>query len=341
MFTKNYKCHGSLTMRLILMIGFLLSQSCWAQGLEKIKLAYASVAPGSDSTFLFAGQQLGFFKEHGIDLEIQIAGGAVAAASFVAAGTSDLALGTMEAVPSLVLKGAPIKAIYQFSHRPIFRLAFIKGSKIQSLKDMKGAKVGLLSVGSASSYVLQFLLNEAGLTVKDVQLVPLGVGASTIAAVKSGEVDTLIYHDTYYAILEANGIQMTYHSSPQLDKGFVGQAIFALDKTITTRKPAIEAFLRGLTKSLAYSTKDPAGATKAFAAAYPVIAKNINIEEQAWRERAKITYPVGGQWGYMEDLPFKNMLDVLYIGGLIKERPSLDKLYTNEFIKSANSLNGN
>src|SRR2546430_5608764 len=59
-----------------------------AQQHGKIRLAYASVAPGSDSTFLFAGQQLGFFKEQGIDLEIQISGGAVAATGFVASGAA-------------------------------------------------------------------------------------------------------------------------------------------------------------------------------------------------------------------------------------------------------------
>src|SRR5256885_14206351 len=89
-----------------------------AQQHGNIRLAYASVAPGSDSTFLFAGQQLGFFKEQGIDLEIQISGGAVAATGFVASGAADLGLGSMEAFPGFVLKGVPIKAVYLYSYAP-------------------------------------------------------------------------------------------------------------------------------------------------------------------------------------------------------------------------------
>src|SRR5436190_23471912 len=100
--------------------------SALAQQHGKIRLAYASVALGSDSTFLFAGQQLGFFKEQGVEVEIQISGGAVAATGFVASGAADLGLGAVEAVPGYVLKGVPIKAVYLYSYRPIFRLAFIR-----------------------------------------------------------------------------------------------------------------------------------------------------------------------------------------------------------------------
>ncbi len=309
-----------------------------AQSHGKVRLAYASVAPGSDSTFLFAGQQLGFFKEQGIDLEIQISGGAVAATGFVASGAADIGLGAMEAVPGYVLKGVPLRAIYLYSYRPIFKLAFIKGSKVQRVQDLKGAKVGLLSAGSASALVLQYLMKEAGLSAKDAELVPLGVGAAAVNAVKNGQADVLMYHDTFYPILEANGIALSYYTSPALERGFAGQAIYALDKTLTERKPAVEAFLRGLTKSLEYATKHPAEATKAFAQLHPEIGKNLALEERAWRERVKITFPVNGQWGFMDDTPWSNLLEVLSVGGMIKEKPPVSKLYTTEFLKAANSV---
>jgi NitT/TauT family transport system substrate-binding protein len=309
-----------------------------AQQHGKLRLAYASVAPGSDSTFLFAGQQLGFFKEQGVEVEIQISGGAVAAAGFVASGAADIGLGSMEAIPGHVLKGVPLKAIYLYSYRPIFKLAFIKGAKVQSVKDLKGAKVGLISAGSASALVLQYILKEAGLAPTDVDLVPLGVGAAAINAIKSGQADVLMYHDTYYPILEANGVGLTYYSSPALERGFAGQAIYALEKTLAQRKPAVEAFLRGLTKALEYATKNPAGATKAFSQLHPEIGKNLALEEKAWRERVKITFPVNGQWGTMDDTAWANLLDVLQVGGMIKEKPPVSRLYTNEFVKAANSV---
>jgi ABC-type nitrate/sulfonate/bicarbonate transport system substrate-binding protein len=321
---------------LVLASGF--AGSALAQQHGKIRLAYASVAPGSDSTFLFAGQQLGFFKEQGVEVEIQISGGAVAATGFVASGAADLGLGAMEAVPGYVLKGVPIKAVYLYSYRPIFKLAFIRGSKVQKIQDLKGAKVGLISAGSASALVLQYILKEAGLSPNDVDLVPLGVGAAAVNAVKKGQADALMYHDTFYPILEANGIELSYYTSPALERGFAGQAIYGLEKTLVARRPAVEAFLRGLTKSLEYATKNPAGATKAFAQLHPEIGKNLALEEKAWRERVKISYPVNGQWGAMDDAPWANLLEVLQVGGMIKEKPPVSSLYTNDFLKAANSV---
>lgn len=323
---------------MVIGIAMVCAGNAAAQQLTKLRIAYASVAPGSDSTFLFAGQQLGYFKEQGIDLDIQISGGAVAAAGFVASGAADLGLGALEPLPGYVQKGVPMKAVYLYSYRPIFRLAFIKDAKVQSVKDLKGAKVGLLSAGSASALVLQYILQEAGMSIKDVQLVPLGVGAAALAAVKNREADVLIYHDTFYPFLEANGIALTYFVSPALERGFAGQAIYGLEKVLTERRPIVEAFLRGMTKSLAYATKDPAGATAAFAKLHPEVGRNPALEERAWRERAKITFAINGQWGAMDDAAWQNLVDVLVAGGMIKEKVATARLYTNDFVKAANAV---
>jgi NitT/TauT family transport system substrate-binding protein len=309
-----------------------------AQEAQKLKLAYASVSPGSDSTFLFAGKQLEFFKEQGVDLEIQNAGGAVGATSLVASGASDLAIGAVEAMPGQVLRGAPMKAIYMYSDRPIFRLAFIKGSKVQDVQALKGAHVGLLSPASSSAILLQFILSKAGMRIEDVTLVPLGVGPAAVVAVKAGQADALIYHDTFYPFLERNGVELTYYNSPALDRPFAGQGIFGLETYFQSKPQLATAFLRGLTKSLAYATRDPAGATRAFAQLHPEIGKNLVLEEAAWRERVKITHSIKGVWGQMDDQIWENLLDVLLTGGVIKQKPPIDKLYTNEFVTAANKV---
>jgi NitT/TauT family transport system substrate-binding protein len=309
-----------------------------AQELQKLKLAYASVAPGSDSTFLFAGKQLGFFKDQGIDLDIQNSGGAVGATSLVASGASDLALGAVEAMPGQIMRGAPMKAIYMYSYRPIFRLAFIKGSKVQDVKALKGARVGLLSAASSSAIVLQFILEKSGLRTEDVTLVPLGVGPAAVAAVKAGQADALIYHDTFYPFLERNGVELTYYESPTLDRPFAGQGIFGLETSYKAKPQLTTSFLRGLTKSLAYSTRDPAGATLAFAKLHPEIGKSLALEEAAWRERVKITYAINGVWGQMDDQIWANLLEVLLAGAVIKQAPPIGQLYSREFVAAANQV---
>jgi ABC-type nitrate/sulfonate/bicarbonate transport system substrate-binding protein len=170
----------------------------------------------------------------------------------------------------------------------------------------------------------------------DVTLVPLGVGPAAVAAVQAKQVDALIYHDTFYPFLEKNDIHVTFYKSPMLDRPFAGQGIFGMENYIQRKKDLVTAFLRGLTKSLAYSTNDPAAATTAFAEMHPEIGKQLDLEEAAWRERIKITFPIDGKWGVMNDEMWNNLDDLLLQGKVITEKPEIEKLYTTDFVAAAN-----
>jgi len=329
-----------LTLALLLPAIVVGAGAGHAQKQEKLLLAYSSPVPGSDSTFLFAGKQLGFFSEQGVDLDIQTTPGSVAAAGFIASGAMEIALGGFEALPGYVLQNVPLKAVYLYANRPIFSVGFLKGSKVQKIADMKGTKIGVVTLGSGSIPVLQYMLKEAGLTMNDVTLVPLGLGSAAVAAIKNGEVQSLSYHDTAFPLFAANGVEFTQlYVSPKLQQGYAGQGIYAQERTLASKRAAVEGFLRGLTKSLAYASKDPTGATRAFGQLYPEVARNPKLEEAAWRERMKII-PVAapGQWGAMDRTAWENLLDVLLVGGVIKDKPPVDKLYTTDFLKAANQV---
>lgn len=313
-----------------------------AQGLQKLTLAYSVPVPGSDSTFLFAGKQLGFFKDHGIDLEINPTQGTVAATGFIVSGAADIGLGGIEAAPGYVLQGVPIKVIYVYTYRPIFMVGLFKGGPIKTVADLKGKRIGVSTLGSGAITVLQYMLAEAGIGMKDVTVVPIGVGPSALAAIKKGgEVDALAFWDTMFAYLKAQGVELDHIQSPKLQQAYAGLGIWALDKTLTSRRPLVENFLRGLTKSLAYSERNPAGATAAFGKLHPAIAKNLALEEAVYRERLKIHVlppEAKGQYGYMDRRHFDSLLDVLHTGGVIKEKPPVEKLFTTEFLKAANDV---
>jgi NitT/TauT family transport system substrate-binding protein len=326
---------------ILVALGVLTPVAAQETKLEKIALAFSAPSPGSDSTFLFAGKQLGFFKEQGVDLEIQTTPGAVAAAGLVASGALDVALGAMEAVPGYVLQGVPMRAIYQFAYRPIFWLGLFKGGKVQAVTDLKGKRVGVISMGSASIPVLQYMLREANLTLSDVTLVPTGFGNAAVTAMKRGEVDAVMYHDTAYPVFAAEGLEFTFVSSPKLQQGYAGPGLYALERTYTARRRAFEGLLRGMTKSLAYATRNPEGATRAFGQLHPEAARNPRLEQALWQERMKILAlppEANGQWGYTATAYWSNVLDVLLLAGTIKERPPVEKLYTTEFLAAANQV---
>jgi len=336
---------GVRAMVLVVVLAALLvpaGGTASAQGLQKLTLAYAVPVPGSDSTFLFAGKQLGFFSDHGIDLEINTTQGTVAATGFVVSGAADLGFGGIEAVPGYALQGVPIRVIYVYTYRPIFMLGLLKGGPIKTVADLKGKRIGVSTLGSGAVTVLQYILAEAGMSMKDVTVVPIGVGPSALAAIKKGgEVDALAFWDTMFAFLKARGVELDVVQSPKLQQAYAGLGIFALEKTLKERRALVENFLRGLTKGLAYAERNPAGATAAFGKLHPPIAKNLALEEAVYRERLKLHVlppEAKGQFGYMDRRHFDALLDVLHTGGIIKDKPPVEKLYTTEFLKAANDV---
>jgi NitT/TauT family transport system substrate-binding protein len=60
----------------------------------------------------------------------------------------------------------------------------------EMVRDMKGLKLGISSVGASTDTTLQYLLRQAGLDPKkDVTIVPVGDPNTTLAALKNGVID--------------------------------------------------------------------------------------------------------------------------------------------------------
>ena len=320
---------------------FSLACSAQAQKLEPLRMVYSSNTPGSDSTFLFAGKQLGFFKDEGIDLQIDLAAGNTAAMAVLAAGRADVSIGGPEPIVNYASKGVGMKSIYVYAHQTIWGLGFLKSSKIQKITDLKGARVGVLSLGSGAVPALQYSLREAGMKLDDVKMVPIGTGASAVVAVKSGEVDALMFYDTAWPMFAQNGIEVNLYEIPKLQTNYPGNVFVARDDTIQEKRALIQRFVRAAHKSLIYSTRNPTGATKAFSQEYPEVIKNLPLEEVIWKQRAKILVlpeSAKGVWGSSNDAGWEKAVDMMFLAGLITTKPAVSKLYTNEFLKEANAM---
>lgn len=308
---------------------------------ERVVLAVANTGPGAESACFYAGKALGFYEEAGIDLAIEFGQGVAGATSLVASGVADMALSGLEALPGFVAKGIPMKAFYVYADRSIFNLAFLAGAKIQSAKELKRARIGVITLASGSIPTLQFILRQQGLAVSDVELIPVGAGPTAIAAIKAGRIDALMYHDTGFAALEAEGIQFKYYEDPRLNDGYPGLGFVAMETRLTSRRRAFESFCQASTRSIAYSIQNPGAAIEAFAKLYPEIGKkNLKVEESVWIYRTKIMKPMtekgGVLWGNINnnETAWNNLQEILILAGDLKAKLPVASLYTDNFIRS-------
>jgi NitT/TauT family transport system substrate-binding protein len=135
--------------------------------------------------------QEGLDKAAGYTLEWDVAQSAAAGLQLLSAGKVDMSQGSAPTAYAAA-KLDPDLRIIGFLNGPAYLMVAPEGSGIETAGDLKGKKIGVLALGSASDMMVRGSLAEAGLDPeKDVKILPIGVGAPMAEALNSGTVDAI------------------------------------------------------------------------------------------------------------------------------------------------------
>ena len=217
---------------------------------ETLKLAVGQRG-NWDTSVAEVGQRGGIFKKHGLNLEIVYTQGSGETLQAVLSESVDIgvAVGIMGAL-SAYSKGAPVRVIGAETTGAGDLYWYVKAdSPIKTLKDTDGKTIAFSTRGSSTDGVVTAFMKQYDLKAK-----PTGTGSpsSTLTQVMSGQVDV--------------GCSAPPFGLDQLDKGeirriatgndaavFKGQTVRTLTtnvKTLTTRKAAIEKFMKAYRESI-------------------------------------------------------------------------------------------
>jgi NitT/TauT family transport system substrate-binding protein len=170
------------------------------------------IAVGGKSAFYYlpltVAEQLGYFKEEGLEVKISDFAGGSQALRAVVGGSAEVVSGAYEHTISLQGKKQYFRAFVLQGRLPQIALGVGKARKdsFKSLKDLKGMKIGVSAPGSSTHNLVKQLLTKAGLDPsKDVAIVGVGVGSTAIAAMKSGQVDAISNVDPVITKLQLDG----------------------------------------------------------------------------------------------------------------------------------------
>jgi len=213
---------------------------------------------------LTIAERRGYFQKEGLKVEISdFAGGAKALQALVG-GSADVVCGAYEHTISMANKGIAIKtiALQANSFGLVVAVGKEKAGSYQSLKDLKGLKIGVTAPGSASATGLRMLLSKVGLTENDISIIGIGCGASSVVAVKSNKVDAVANFDPMISILERDGEIKTVIDTRQakdLDYLYGGPfpaSAFYVNASFTERNPkTAQAFANAISAALDWMHK--------------------------------------------------------------------------------------
>jgi NitT/TauT family transport system substrate-binding protein len=241
-----------------------------AQTTEKVRIAYAS----NSLAFLvpFVAKDRGFYTKHGIEAELIQVRPNVAMAALLS-GDIDY----VELIGSIIRsagKGAPVRAISTSIKAPFF--SFAANSKFKTMKDLKGATIGVTAIGGTNYVSTRLTLRHYGLDPdKDVKILAIGDEKLMYEAFKVGRVDSIVVAPPFSVILKREGFPLLAHTGELLNFPFSGLGT-TLDKIGKNRAQA-RKLLRGEIEALRFVRANAAGTTD-------VIRKRFNMDEKLARE---------------------------------------------------------
>jgi NitT/TauT family transport system substrate-binding protein len=232
---------------------------------DRLRVA-AGLAGTWENSISELGQNAGFFKKHGIALDIFYTQGAGETQQAVISGSADIGtgVGTFNTFGAFA-KGAPIRVIGA-THTGANDLTWYvrADSPIKDKKDLDGKSVAYSTAGSSTFAAVQGLQKTFGVTFKPVAT---GSPASTLTQVMSGQIDVGWTSPPFALDLLKDGkIRQIMRASdvPEL-RNQTARFMTANAGALEARRPIFVRYLAAYREVVDWIYSDPAG-VKAFAA---------------------------------------------------------------------------
>lgn len=233
------------------------------------------------------GVERGFFRDEGIDLDIEVVFGGPEIASRYASGALGIGeLGTPPAITAIG-KGAGFKLIGSGVRRRA--LQYLVGApQIADWPDLKGATAAALSIGSCSYWFMRLVLQSYGLDPdRDVKVVGLGPRYPQVLELfESGEFQAAVISEPNVSMGESRGLfrVMQALTDEAYCPGMQWSVIAANPRMIESEPELLKAALRGAQRSHRHCRENPeewaAYSARHFGTGVPTMRRAIARELQ-------------------------------------------------------------
>lgn len=181
------------TIKRIILLAFVLvvlgASTIYAKEPEKTNLTYVEPGRYLIKLPIILAAAGGFFQEEGLNVDVKIAPGQKVYEALLAEESDFIAV-SYGSMMKINQQGKKVYSIANITRNCLYHL--VARSGINSLKDLKGKRIGVPKVGEEVTAVLRASLKRKGIDPdKDVKWVGVGIEATMIAAMKRGDIDAV------------------------------------------------------------------------------------------------------------------------------------------------------
>ena len=201
---------------------------------------------------IFNAIEKGYFAEEGLEVEFTF-GAAADIAKNVAVGNVQFGFPNGEPIITARSEGVPIVVVHSTLQHSLGATIFLKSSGITKPADLKGKKIAVTSLGSSNYAQLQVLLENNGLTLKDVTVEVVGTEA-ILPALTNKQVDAITFSMLRTFELKSKNVDVDEFRSDAFLPSF-GNVVITSKDYLDKNKDKVQGFVRALNKSMEFLSK--------------------------------------------------------------------------------------
>jgi ABC-type nitrate/sulfonate/bicarbonate transport system substrate-binding protein len=314
-----------------------------APALQKITFQAGYLAQGNISfVAAYVAKEKGFFAQEGLDVTIEHASpGGGEQFQRLAAKAIQFTTQTGDAfAQSMAQVNPPFVGVAMFGHQTDAALLVLDNSPIKTLKDLAGKKIGIKTAETASPPWLLGMLNQAGLTFKDVQLLQVGYDPRVVLPdFGAGQVDALqVFRSNEPDTLGRLGDKSRLFLPSDYGITFLGQMYITNKDFVRDDPEMVRKFVRATMKGLQF-TLDPANDKEVTDIVMKYAGSDADRAHQAFIWHTEATYVTADSTkqvglGYASDQEWQDMMSVMVKYGSIKAAVPVAQLWDPQFVKS-------
>jgi len=220
---------------------------------ERVRAGYSGIS--GYQVPLWLAVDLGLFKKYGLNLEPILFRGGAESTHALTGGEIQFDVVAPQPHIAANLSGAEIIILGTYFNKHTY--SFVARPGIRSPQDLRGKKVGVLSVVGLNQIVVATALRHWGMDDRSVTLVRTGGSRDRFTALQNGLVDATVLTGAFVDRARAAGMPVLLDLG-ELEDSFPTVSMMTTKSLQASKRHLVRSFLQGISEAIYVFKNDPA-----------------------------------------------------------------------------------
>ncbi|WP_374980138.1 ABC transporter substrate-binding protein [Pseudomonas solani] len=297
------------------------------------EITYLLPAPPNLPAFApwIIAQHKGYYLQQGLKVSFVAGKGGVDVAKQIGAGNA-LVGGAIGDTPIIVrANGVPVKAVAMLGARGVTLIATNAQAGIDSVKDLKGRTLTVMSYSDTTYYALLASMRKAGLAKSDVEIQAAGP-SGVWQLFSAGKAQAMAGVPDWVVNAEEAGLAVRLMPAGEVFES-MAQAILASDEAIEKQPDVVAGVVKATLMGMRDIIDDPRRAAATFVEAVPSYRGREASLEKVLRLYIEHVYANQKPLGRIDPQRMDSVRTFYVSEGIVGRATPLDALYTNRFVE--------